>query len=468
MIRNLAFLFILIFFHISAYSQIEISGVFPGAENHELIIHGSADLVSNRQKILATEMINDTAGFSLDLPLKHRMPLTIEVGYYTFRFIAVPARHYVFFSDTLKLQDIYRPFYNKMLLPCRMSESPGPEINQEIGAFDSKFNDFILANFGGIYQKRNIGIFRQIKEEMNRKADSMGNPFLKSYVDYKIASAEWAIAPQKKAWFFNTYIKDKPILYHNPEYIQFINSYFQDIPGLNNHFVHRDDLINGINHAEHYSALLDSLGKDSLLRNEQLRELVLLNTLKTLFGQPAYSTFRMNSFLDQIHRESKFEQHRIIAENLKFELNDLRKGSDAKNFKLQSLSGDSLELEQLRGQPVYIGFFTTWSYACLAELEGMQKLVDSYGERVHFISIILDQKQDVARKLIAEKNYSWPFLFNGTQYALLADYRVKTFPSFILLNDRLQIVQYPAYKPSEVIEGEIKKLLKPSSPANSH
>lgn len=442
-----------------SFGQVIIKGTFPGAENHEINIHSPADLVSLKQEQLGSCLVDDTSGFMVNIAVNNRTAVYIEIGYYTFKFYAIPGRQYFLVSDTLKFNNVYRPFYNKEPLPCLLTEKPESGTNKALYSIDSDFDDFILANFSGIYQNRRAGLFTPFKQQIKQKLDSLNDPFLQAYADYKMASAEWAIIPQKKAWFYITYIKDKPILYHNQEYMKFIESFYQDIPLLNNKFVSRTDLIEGINNADSYTVLLDKLGKDSLLLNEQIRELVMFFTLKQLYGNPAYSKTQINKFLDQLSLKSKFEEHREIANNLKIELNDMQKGSRAKDFQLLSLSGDTVSLEKFKGKQVYIGFFTTWSYACLAEFEGMKRLFENYGERVNFISIILDDNIEVAKQLKQEKNYSWTFLYNGTHYTLLNDYRVKTFPSFILLDQDLNIFQYPAYKPSEVIEEELKRLL---------
>lgn len=457
-------IFFLHFFHVLnlfSFAQIEIKGVLPGAENRIISVHAPADLVSFRQMHLGACLVDDSSGFELEITLSHRSPVILEIGYYTYQFYAIPGKKYFLRSDSLNLKNVYRPFYNKQVLPCSLEEKPGLEINHELYKIDTAFNSFILANFGGIYQNRRAGIFTPFKQKIKQQMDSVNEPFVKAYAEYKIAATELAVIPQKKKLFFKSYLLDKPVLYTNTEYMQFVKTYFEDIPQLNNRFVSRDDLFMGINYLDHYSALLDSLGKDTLLRNEQLRELVMLFTLKDLFSNTAYSKYQINRFFEQINEESKFEHHRKIAKNLKFELNDLKKGTPAKYFNLPGLLSDSLALDQLKGKPVYLGFFTTWSYACLAELEGLQNLYKTYGDRIHFVTIMLDENIEIARRLVQEKDYSWTFLYNGTAYPLLNDYRVKTFPSFILLDQNLMIEQYPAYKPSEVIEEEFKKLLMP-------
>ena len=65
----------------------------------------------------------------------------------------------------------------------------------------------------------------------------------------------------------------------------------------------------------------------------------------------------------------------------------------------------------------------------------------------------------IVKSLKQEKDYSWDFVFNGEDYDLLFDYRIKTFPVFLLLDEDGKVVEYPAYKPSEVIYKTFDQLL---------
>jgi thiol-disulfide isomerase/thioredoxin len=118
-----------------------------------------------------------------------------------------------------------------------------------------------------------------------------------------------------------------------------------------------------------------------------------------------------------------------------------------------------VSLSDLRGKPTYISFFATWSNACLQELELMKSLYDEYRERIHFVSISFDRDPGLVEQFAREKGYAWTFLHNGTRYEMVHDYRLKTFPVFLLLDSNGMVYEYPAFKPSEVIRTSFDKLL---------
>jgi thiol-disulfide isomerase/thioredoxin len=228
-----------------------------------------------------------------------------------------------------------------------------------------------------------------------------------------------------------------------------------------NRFISRDDLRSAINLQSSFPALLDTLGKDTLLRNEVIREMVCFSTLVELYSDKGFNKRNILDILRQAVDNSKFPKHRRIASNLIHELTVMKENQPAPDFTLPILSEDSLvSLADMSGKPIYIGFFTTWSFACLAEFELMKDRYLEYGDHIQFVTIALDRDPDIVKKFKAEKKYDWTFLYNGLDYDLIFDYRIKTFPSFVLIGSDGNIADYPAYKPSEIINERFDLLIR--------
>ncbi len=118
-----------------------------------------------------------------------------------------------------------------------------------------------------------------------------------------------------------------------------------------------------------------------------------------------------------------------------------------------------VSLSDFQGEPVYLSFLATWSSACLGEYKFLDSLHFKYGDSIKFITISLDKNSEIINRFINDKGYDWLFLYNGSQYDLVKSYNIKTFPLFALIDKDGKILQYPAYKPSEVIEETFKKLV---------
>jgi peroxiredoxin len=297
---------------------------------------------------------------------------------------------------------------------------------------------------------------------MNQKYSVTENLFFKEYVDFKIASIELSASGTNKPEVFKKYLQGKPILYFHSAYMEFFNQFFNQYLTSGNKFVSEKDLEKGINELISLPALLDSLGKDTLLLSESLRELVLIKNLQELYYSPFYFPQNILSILDQIITTSPFSLQRSIAMNVRNGLTKLQKGTIAPDFTLPDLTGIPVSLNDRKGKTVYLSFLTTWTYACLGEFKIMDSLYAVWGSEIDFITISLDKNPEIVTRFKKEKNYKWTFLYNGTGYDLIQDYGIKTFPLFVLINSEGKILQYPALKPSEGI-GETFTYLKQKS-----
>jgi len=439
--------------------QLSISGVIPGAKSTELRLITYKDYISFKQEILLRTNTDAEGKFEFLTDISETKLVYIEIEHYSFALFVEKEGRYVLQCDTINMKDEYRPLYNKEALPCAVVLEPEPGLNALVSRFNQSYNDFILREFGGIYQKRNTNVINAYRNQITAEYNQYDHSFLNRYITYKLAVVELAVAPQKMPTLFAAYLKDKPILYSHPEYMDFFFNFFDKYIYPDNKFIPRVDLYSSINYQPNYPALIDSLGKDSILRNEVLRELVCLKTLKELYYSKDFSKPNVVVLLNVIEQKSKFIQHREIALNLRTEITHLRKGSIPPPIELPDLDSNMISLSDLKGKPLYINFFTTWSYGCLVELELMKGLYDRYKNDINFLSISLDKNVEIVRSLKQEKDYNWDFVFNGEDYDLLFDYRIKTFPVFLLLDENGKVVEYPAYKPSEVIHKTFDQVL---------
>lgn len=445
--------------HWSYAQAASIQGYLPGGENAEIHLVETQDYISYGLQVIGSTTVNDSGYFSFDFEVFETRKVFLEIHHYSIGLYIEKGGVYNLSFDSIDLVDEFRPLYNYESLICQVKSEPAPGLNNLISEFNMDFNEFVTNEFGGIYQRRNTNILKQFREVTMLKYQEYEHDFLNMYIIYKIAGIEIAMAPAKKPALFKRLIQDHEVLLFHPEYMAFFNSFFQQHIYPDNRFIPRIDLYTTINQRADYYALLDSLGKDSTLRNEKIRELACLKLLGELYYNPDFSKQSVLTVLDQIKFHTKFDQYKSIADNLRSELTQLEKGFSPPGFSLPSLDGNVINLSQLKGKPVYINFFTSWSTGCLAELELMDSLREEYKSSIDFVSISFDKEMDIVQELTQEKGYDWVFLFNGGKRDLINNYRIKTFPVFLLLDQDGNLVDYPAYKPSEVIRDSFDRLL---------
>ena len=435
-----------------------INGFIPGAENHELRLLTYADLVTYSEIILDRTTIDSSSFFSFEIDISETTYCILDLDYYASGIFIEIDSDYKIIGDTIKEISPYKAFYEKSDLIYNIDSLKNSDLNYLISEFNLAFNEFILENFDAIYRRRDKTLIKNFKQKVDRNYNHSVNDYFHHYVDYKIASIELAAASFKKPYLFDSYIKNKQVQYYNIEYMQFFNQFFDQYLSSQSKSVTRNDLVSTINYQNNYAALLDTLGKDTLLKNEVIRELVLIKSLLELYNNPKFSKQNILSILNQLINTTAFEEHKEIARSVIKEISKLESGTLAPQFTLPDLNDSLISLSDFQGKPVYLSFLATWSYACLGEYKLLDSLNYKYGKGIKIISISLDKNPEILHQFVEDKGYDWLFLYNGTQYDLIKSYNVKTFPLFVLIDETGRILQYPAYKPSEIIEQSLKTL----------
>lgn len=433
-----------------------------GGSGNEIRLITYTDYISNTEILLDRSMIDSAGNFSLHTQLTETISVVLDLDYYSTTFYLEPGKNYLLEFDTFFTADQYRPFYEKEPLVFRIISEESEELNRLIFDFSDRYYNFLLENFQSLYNRRDKSLIDTFKSEIEQQFSGIQNNYFKSFIEYKIATIELSGTGTIKPKLFRKYIQGKPILYSHPAYMEFFNQFFDQYLTAGNKFISEKDLERGINELISYPALMDSLGKDTLLLSESLREMVLIKSLKDLYYSPYYFPKNILSILDQIIAMSPFPIHRSIALNVRQGLLRLQKGTFTPDFTLPDLSGSPFSLKDQKGKTVYLSFLTTWTYACLGEFEILDSLFGIWGKDIEFITVSLDKNPEVVTRFKNEKNYKWTFLYNGTGYDLIQDYGIKTFPLFVLIDPEGKILQYPAIKPSEGI-GDVFTYLKQKS-----
>jgi thiol-disulfide isomerase/thioredoxin len=454
------FLSLMFFFICSIYGfskETSVAGVIPNGYKQEVRLISHADFISGKKLILAKDTIDKNGNFNLIFDLDYTISSSLEINYYNYELIVIPGENYFLGCDSILTKNIQRPFYNKEPLSGILIDST--RLNDNISFFNLLYNDWLINNFDQIYTKRKRSLIRAFEDSIKVQFSDVNIDYFKNHIKYRIASAELAAMPTAKSQLFGQLIEGQEILYHHKEYMYFFKQLFDNYLGENSGKVGRNDFITTINYQKNASALLDSLGKDSLLQNEKIRELVMLKTLREMYFHPDFIGPNVINMLAQVKANSPFDQHKEIAANLISELIKLSKDSQGPDFNLPDLKGEKHTLIEYLGKPLYLSFITTWSYGCLYEMELLKGLHVQFGDQINFVSIALDDNIEIVKSLVMEKGYSWPFLYSGVNYQIINNFNIMTFPLFVLLDEEGFIIQFPAPKPSDNTEAFFQRFL---------
>ena len=99
----------------------------------------------------------------------------------------------------------------------------------------------------------------------------------------------------------------------------------------------------------------------------------------------------------------------------------------------QTMSGESKSLEDMKGDVVFLNFWATWCPPCIAEMSGIQRFYEEYGDKVKFI-LISTEEPEVLQTFLEKKQYTFPVYIQNYQTPEI--FRSNSIPtSFIISGD---------------------------------
>jgi len=432
----------------------------------ELVLFTYSDYISNKKEQIGFTTIKQNGSYNFEFDATATKKVFLKIEDKTTSFFIQPGEVYNINLSFNKILNKSR-IYDKQL-SLNFSFPVPTELNQQIGKFNRKFDDFIAEN-RVLFEKRNHSIDPKIKSfklKMLKESESSNSDFVKEYIKYSIASTQisldvsYKISDSKnskniKANLYLEYLHEKPVLYHNPEYNTFYKAFFKGELKKLSLTVEGFDISKAINDKASYTALQKALRKYPFLMNDEAISYFMLKGLLEISNDKYFTKKNIITILNEIKTTSKHSEHKIIAANIieKITKKKFGKGSAAPNFSLKDKDNEAISLASFKGKPVYINFWTNWSIPSQKEMKIMQMLHKKYKNKIHFVSICADNEFSKMTNFLAKNTaYKWTFLHIGNNSTILSDYQIATFPLYVLTDSDLQIVKYPAGRPGGTAE----------------
>lgn len=448
---------------ISSAQNTFISGTAPGAEGKDLRITTPGDRLTFTEKLLGQVEIDGMGNFSIALELNKPTDATLSVHFHTAEMILEPGANYLLEIGAMNYDDVTEsdPFLQAQNLQVAILKPVPCGLNQQIGRFDSVYNSFLLDHFNAIYRDKKKNRIDSLRAILNREFGTIDNPFFVNYTTYKLASLEQSSFYYNTAQIARKYLIDKPVLYENPEYMDFFNNFFSKYISVTSIPLHKIDFRPLFRKPDPEKVLMNALATDTLLKNDQLRELVLLKGLMEWYSMPGFETSDILAVIHTIQKTSVYSENRVVATNLIVFLTRLKPGGEAPAFTLQDRNQNEISLKDFKGKPVLLCFWTTWCDECLIEMDFLAPLYEKYKGKIRFLSISADKYFSKMLLFInMKKDCTWDFAHIGDRMETLVDYDVRSYPLYVLIDSEGKIFRYPAGSPGRDLEAEIQQIIK--------
>ena len=439
-----------------------INGTAPGAAGKTIKLSAPGDLLTFMEKPLANTIIGSDGKFSLSLKTGQTMVAVLSINFHKAEIFIEPNKTHRVLIDSINYNDIQEinPFIQSQNLKLQILFEEPYDLNFMIGEYNGMYNAFLLDNFNALYRDRDKVKVDTFRVQSNTRFGMVPSAYFKSYMVYKIASLEQLTRYYSAAELARRYFIGKPVLYLNLEYMDFFNSYFSKYLTVTSKILHLTDYKPILKGPDPYTVMMKTLAADTILKNEQLRELVLLKGILEMNNMADYKQDELLTVIRSVAERSQYPDNRTIAENMISQMTKLKPGTAAPGFTLVNRYKNMVSLKDFKGKPVVLSFWTTYCQGCLSEMDLIKPLYDKYKGKVEFISISADADFNKMVMFVnMKKNFVWSFLHIGDQSEVLSNYDVRSYPLFVLIDKSGKIYKYNAEQPGNGLDSAIETML---------
>lgn len=274
----------------------------------------------------------------------------------------------------------------------------------------------------------------------------LNDPWFARYMDNSIAGLRHGPRVNDKD-LHDRYLKKKPVVYDDPEYVRILRSIHSEQLHLAERF-HGDALQRAfdLTDADSLNAVLSL--NDMLKEDPQLRELVMIDLIYQQYHGRLVPRAAAEKILGQVAERSAYPGTRRVAANMLWDLTAMRVGSRLPALRLEDLAGKEPDMNELLSGPVCLAVTASWCTYCELEMVGLEQLSVEYKDVLPIVIICLDPDLDAVkkyRKTHPDLNAMW--LHAIGEQRLREDLRMRSLPAFFLLNDGV-LARSPAPLPS--------------------
>jgi len=448
--------------------EVNIQGIAPQYIGQRVRVYLIEDYLTMKDSLAAQTTVNKDSTFSLNFTVNETRKVVFKIGNnHSFLYVQ-PQGTYLLYVPLRDPYTPYRPAGNHVELTFLDLDSN--DINFKILGFNGWFDNYAFINFQENranpteFTKR-MNDFKDVAQQ--RYMQDTGTFFF-NYVRFSIANFDNIQQRDNKNRYekHDFYLKFQPVLYQNDAYMDYFKSFYKNIlastPIETSNRIYLGLLKNSP------SLMMNAMGKEYTLINTRIRELTLIQLLSELYYDSEYPQENILEVLDSLKENALFEAHKNIAKNTLLRLKEAQDGGKAPDFVIQTQNGQK-KLNDYKEKYLYIHFFDPKSEKSLIEMPILIKLYDIYRPYINFVSICKESSiNEESQKRVNELKWDYAVIPDNDM-SIWTNYKVGTFPSYVLIDPYSYIVQAPAlgpqpsntYQTIHEVFAEIKELFKP-------
>lgn len=425
--------------------NITLKGTTTNAAGKTIALYKYSDALSQREVLVDDDVIDEDNQFVLKAYANYPMLIFVQIENYSQSFIVEPGRTYEMFLPEFdwNLDEKRNIHLAPEALPFQFTNLPKDEVNLSILRFDEVVDSFMYVNriHLDFMFWPDKAYFDTLLMEVERLVPDTKNDYFNRYKTFRLATIRYQLGFSGRKKTYDLYVREQPIRYYDENYMQFFFSLFQQYLSNGNRYLKVREIAEMVDRGA-LDHLLDSLGLDPLLKNEQVRELVALQALfEAFYNGFYYKPDKVVYMLEQLKEKTKFQEHKLLCENILNKFSEATLEYHLPTFRLPDVDKNMVSLEDFAGKWVYLSFVRVGEPSCIGEMDAIAHFYDTIcaqDSNVVFITIDCDREFPKMYHLLRNNKrgsrYHWTWLHFDGNYSLLEHYGVVSFPSFILLN----------------------------------
>ncbi|MBP8850464.1 MAG: TlpA family protein disulfide reductase [Breznakibacter sp.] len=427
-----------------------IYGVAPTYAGLHLSLEYLSNPVMHSKSTLVSFWVMNDGTFTATFPLVGTMRVSLNLGQIEGTLILAPGEKYKIELppfEPLKDEDQLNPFFAPSLLPLAVIEGDKDELNRLVSLFDDEFNSYYVSNVHKLFKKESEKPFLSIMAHLDSTYNS-NNEWFNQYRHFTYQKLYELTFQRRKEFVVSRFFKEGSFQPHNPAYLEAFNSSFYRYLSLKFSSTNSEALKKAWQ-SRSIDSISFALKESTLLVNDSLREAVILKNLYDAYYSDLYDKNEIISLIEKSKESFVTPLNRRWSEEILESLLKLRVGFNSPDFVLENGKGKERSLKKYKGKFVYLNFMDSRNFACKRDLLALQTIHSFTRKELEIVTIFIDRDFDKAREFMKSNKLDWESLSFSKQPSVLADYKIRVFPTYFLIDPEGKLFLSPAPSPEE-------------------
>lgn len=446
-LKNSAFLVLFIVTFFASAQNVSINGItYVPKKNKDIRIYEVSDFLTNTEKEIGRTKIDSFGRFSFTIQTPEIKKIILRFdNKYSWMYIEPFSNYYI---DLPEIDDNRSNFEKDNEIEMVFYRMDTTDINYKILGFEA-WLDETLADF--YYEKETkpgefVKKISNFKKEVASVYSSDTSDYFFNYLKYSIGTTVdnlQYVGSMSKDEKYNFYFSFSPFLVNHDKYMEYFKFFFEK------YYYHaekeiRQKIYNAVIRSD-LKMYLDAINEDPYLKNNELRDLIALLIIKEEIGSKELPKSNLIAILRKLEETLINPDILVIATNLLDSFEELTNGMKVPNYKLDEV----VKLSDYANKYIYFHFYDPSNQKCNTEIAAIRKLNEKYASIVEIVTIYpkpiepltITEKRNLdaltTKKFALDENHP---IWN--------DFKINTFPYYILVDEQLTIKNMPALAPS--------------------